>query len=36
MVQPNAVADDFVGEPVAMIAVRIRFHPRSLADNGSR
>jgi hypothetical protein len=35
MVEPNAVADDFAWEPVAAVAIRLRFHPRSLAGTGS-
>ena len=35
MVQPYAVADDFAREPVAAVAIRIRFHPRSLAGTSS-
>ena len=35
MVQPNAVADDFAREPVAAVAIRIRFHPRSLVEVAS-
>jgi hypothetical protein len=31
MIHPNAVTDDFVWEPVAAVAIRIRFHPRNLA-----
>jgi hypothetical protein len=35
MVKPNAVADDFAMEPVAAVAIRIRLHPRNLADSDS-
>ena len=34
MVKPNTVADDFVREPVTAVAIRIRFHPRSLGEAG--
>ena len=35
MVKPHGVADDFAREPVAAVAIRVRFHPRSLTGSGS-
>jgi len=35
VVQPDCMTDDFTREPVAAVAIRVRFHPRSVTGTGS-